>query len=220
MTEPDPRGESELGELIASIEVSAPAELQQRVQAMIERAATRRSAPAGQAARIRLGLGAALLAGILLAALLAIGGSGSQPSVGQAAALALSAPRSAAPGERPGSPPTLGISIDGIAFPYWAGRLGWRARGSRLDRRGGQSIRTVFYSGPAGRQVGYAIVAGAAPALPGPTSYERDGVSFHLSRLDGAPVISWLREGHLCVLAGRGVTPAELVTLASWGDPS
>jgi len=34
----------------------------------------------------------------------------------------------------------------------------------------------------------------------------------------GAPVVTWLRDGHLCVVSGHGVSGATLLRLASWGD--
>ncbi len=31
-------------------------------------------------------------------------------------------------------------------------------------------------------------------------------------------VVTWLRDGHLCVVSGRGVSSATLLRLASWSD--
>jgi hypothetical protein len=36
--------------------------------------------------------------------------------------------------------------------------------------------------------------------------------------LHGAVVVTWERRGHSCILAGHGLTRAELVKLASWED--
>jgi hypothetical protein len=33
-----------------------------------------------------------------------------------------------------------------------------------------------------------------------------------------AAVVTWLRDGHLCVVSGRGVSSATLLRLASWSD--
>ena len=219
MTEQGPRSEAELTELISSIDVQAPPELRERVQAMAERASARRSQPAGHPARVRLGVGVAALATLVLVLLLAVNASSpSKAGVNQAAALALAAPTMGAPGESRSSPAALAVSQDGVAFPYWAGRFHWRASGSRLDSRGGRTIRTVFYTDPAGRQVGYAIVSGPAPVLSAGTLHRRHGAVFHLTSLDGVPVLSWLRAGHLCVVSGRGVSPATLLALASWRE--
>ena len=35
---------------------------------------------------------------------------------------------------------------------------------------------------------------------------------------NGTEIVSWLRKGHLCVVAGRGVSSATLLKLASWTD--
>ena len=35
---------------------------------------------------------------------------------------------------------------------------------------------------------------------------------------NGAAVVTWLRDGHLCVVSGRGVSSATLLRLASWSD--
>jgi hypothetical protein len=39
-----------------------------------------------------------------------------------------------------------------------------------------------------------------------------------VQQLHGATVVSWLRDGHLCVLAGRGVSGATLLAVASWQE--
>jgi hypothetical protein len=79
----------------------------------------------------------------------------------------------------------------------------------------------VFYSNASGQRIGYAIVAGPAPATASAnegTILRRWGVAYRLSSHDGADVIVWRRGGHLCVMAGRGVSPRTLLALASWGS--
>ena len=46
----------------------------------------------------------------------------------------------------------------------------------------------------------------------------RGGVSYRLLTENGAAVVTWLRDGHLCVASGRGVSSATLLRLASWSD--
>jgi hypothetical protein len=46
----------------------------------------------------------------------------------------------------------------------------------------------------------------------------RGGVSYRLLTENGAAVVTWLRDGHLCVVSGRGVSSATLLRLASWSD--
>ena len=57
-----------------------------------------------------------------------------------------------------------------------------------------------------------------APAASGGTVVWRGGVPYRLLRDHGVPVVTWRRDGRLCVLSGRGVSGATLVRLASWGD--
>ena len=35
---------------------------------------------------------------------------------------------------------------------------------------------------------------------------------------DGVAIVTWLRDGHLCMVSGRGVSRATLLKLASWSD--
>jgi hypothetical protein len=45
---------------------------------------------------------------------------------------------------------------------------------------------------------------------------QRGGTDYRLLRVNGAGAVVWLRHGHLCVVAGRGVDSATLLALASW----
>jgi hypothetical protein len=219
MTDPSNEPERELAELISAIDVRAPAELHRRIQAMADEASARRS-PARSPLRLRLGAGAVALAVLVLALVLALGSSGPGGlDLQRTAAFALARPELRAPSESPGAGSQLEANVEGIAFPYWGERFGWEASGSRIDRYDGRTIHTVFYSSSAGRRVGYAIVAGSpAPGVGAGTVHYLDGTAYHLTSLDGAGVVSWIREGHLCVVSGRGVPAATLLALASWGE--
>ena len=35
---------------------------------------------------------------------------------------------------------------------------------------------------------------------------------------NGTAVVTWQRDGHLCVMSGHGVSSATLLKLASWSD--
>lgn len=203
--------------------VKAPGSLHRRIGAMI--ADAQRRTPA----RRRLGwtmptrrlavAGAAALttAGAVLAVTLPGGGGGAlTPSA--VATLALRPATLPAPSESPGNRRELTASVGGVAFPYWEERFGWRDNGARSDTLGGRAVTTVFYSNPSGQRIGYAIAAGPAPASGSGTVVKRWGVSYRLSSQDGASVIVWRRGGHLCVMAGRGVSPRTLLSLASWGS--
>src|SRR5437879_401991 len=85
------------------------------------------------------------------------------------------------------SPPRLAAAGDGVSFPYWQARLGWRSTGARTDRIGGRLVRTVFYASSGGRRVGYAIVSGLpAPHVSGGASTLREGVRYRLQSANGA----------------------------------
>jgi hypothetical protein len=218
MSEP-PENENELIELIRAIDVPAPERLHDRTAAMIARG----GAPVGNRAyspRLRLGAagGLVLAAAIVLALVIGSGGGDGKLSLRSAAALALGRATSAAPAESPSRRTQLAAAVEGVAFPYWGERFGWRSTGSRSDRLGGREVRTVFYGDQAGQRIGYSIVAGApAPQIAGGTIRWRGGSPYRLTTIGGDRVVTWVRDGHLCIVAGR-VSGATLVMLASWHE--
>jgi hypothetical protein len=138
--------------------------------------------------------------------------------VQRAAALTLSPATMTAPAEDAAHRAQLAASVDGVSFPYWGERFGWRGSGARSDRLAGRSVMTVFYSNAEGRRIGYAIASGHAPVTHGGTVIERWGISYRVLSQGGATVVSWQRAGHLCVVSGRGVSAHTLLSLASWGS--
>src|ERR1700730_458996 len=99
------------------------------------------------------------------------------------------------------------------------GGRGARSPGSRTDRVGGRAVTTVFYADAGGRRIGYAIVAGTpAPRSTGGAIAWRKKTPYRLLTENGTAVVTWLRDGHLCVVSGRGVSSATLLRLASWGN--
>jgi hypothetical protein len=234
--------EDQIAKLAAS--VKAPESLHERVHEMVEqaearshkrrrRSAVRRLSPAawGPAARTaaartaagwspaRAGLAATATAG-LAAAAIGVGLSGGQSSgltVAKAAALTLRPATMAAPRESRADHAQLEVSVQGVAFPYWRERFGWRSAGERVDRVAGRSVTTVFYADRAGRWIGYAIASGRSPQLSGDTvRWSSRGVPYSVSTQDGATVVAWPRKGHLCVVSGRGVDAVTLLRLAGW----
>jgi hypothetical protein len=159
-----------------------------------------------------VGTGVAVLAAV---AVVLFTGGAEGPSVAAAAQVALAPSRAAAPRESPGGR-TLDASVDGVAYPSWEDTTGWRAVGSRRDTLHGRSIRTVFYANRGGKRIGYAIAAGSPLRSEGGTTVEKDGVSYRVLRSGGAVVVTWLRGGHSCILAARGVDADVLVDLATW----
>jgi hypothetical protein len=151
----------------------------------------------------------------LLAALVA-GGGGGAFTLREVTAATLRPAAIAAPARDEKNPAELTAAVDGVAFPYWADRFGWRASGERIDRLAGRTIITVFYVDRHGRRLGYAIVGGTRPPpLDGEVAWHGH-TSFHLFVNAGARAVAWLRAGHLCVVSGRGLDGATLLRLASW----
>src|SRR5258708_3571925 len=157
-----PSNENELIELIRAIDVPAPERLHDRTAAMI----AERAKPARDRAyspRLRLGAasGLAVAAAVVLALVIGSGGSGAgRLSVRSAAALALASPTGPAPAESSSHRAQLAASVDGVAFPYWGDRFGWRSTGSRSERLGGRRVTAVFDANQAGQRSCYAIDAG------------------------------------------------------------
>ncbi|HEX4482985.1 MAG TPA: hypothetical protein VH081_04305 [Solirubrobacteraceae bacterium] len=238
--------ESDVVELIRSIDVRAPESLHAKVDAMIAERSSRskrsrgssRSTQPARAGRGRAGasagapgggrsrFGARLAAvGSIAAAIVALvivvslSGGSSTLSVHDASALTLRPATTAAPRESSTSSGELTASVDDVAFPYWSAHFGWRATGQRTDEVDGRTITTVFYENAHGRRVGYAIVAGSTPPqVTGGVVSRRDGTPYRLLTVKGVAVVAWTREGHLCVISGRGIEGATLLRLASWDD--
>jgi hypothetical protein len=138
------------------------------------------------------------------------------PSVAEAAALSGRAVQTPAPAPYNHSPTLLDLEVEGVPYPNWERRFGWRAVGSRADRVGDRSTKTLFYA-KAGRRIGYTIVSG--PALPparGALRLVRHGTELQRATLDDRVVVTWKRQGHTCVLAGADVDLSQLVELGAW----
>jgi hypothetical protein len=179
--------------------IAAPATLRERVARDHERAGRRRTR-----GRLLGGGVIGLATALVIAVLLVLPGS-SQPSVADAAKLALASPDAAAPG--PGATPgTLDASVSGVAFPTWDG---WRAVGERTRDVAGRSARSVVYEDASGQRVGYAIVSGKPLDVPDGTRHRVNGAELTSLRSDGATVVTWRVDGHTCVLATADDVPVE-----------
>jgi hypothetical protein len=217
---PDSR-EDELIATIRAIDVPAPDRLHRRTEALIARRAGERQRARSNSLRPRLGAAAALVAAVVVVLVIVAGsgGGGSAFSLRTATALTLDPATQSAPAEDTSRRAQLMASVDGISFPYWEEHFGWRSTGARTDRMAGRNVTTVFYGDGAGRRVGYTIVAGTpAPRALAGSIHWRHGTAYHFARLEGSGVVTWLRHGHLCIVAGRGVGEATLLSLASWHE--
>jgi hypothetical protein len=215
VTELPPHTESELIELVRSSDVRAPDSLHRQVGTMIASRRRRRLALHPPV------LGAVAAAVVMVVALAVVLSGGGSPTLhfNQAAAPTLRAATVSAPPESSTNHTELTAAVDGVKFPYWEDRFGWRSTGMRSDQIAGRAITTVFYSDAGGRRIGYAIIAGhPAPRIGGGVVLWRGGVPYRLLTTNGAAVVTWLRDGHLCVVSGRGVSSATLLKLASWSD--
>ena len=99
--------------------------------------------------------------------------------------------------------------VDGVRFPNFAGKFGWRAVGVRVDELEGRDMRTVFYE-RGGKRIAYTIVAGEQLEWPDVEPTVRDGVKLRPFDEEGREVVTWLRGGQTCVLSGDGVSSATL----------
>jgi hypothetical protein len=157
----------------------------------------------------------AVAAAIVVAVVLLAGGHGtSPPSITKAALLAYRLPTESAPQPSPTDPKLLGVSFAGITLPNYERQFGVRATGKRLDKIGGRSLLTVYYRLPSGTPMSYSIVSGKPLALPGRTrlvTYRGVRIRGYTDR--GLGIVTLVRHGRTCVLAGR--TPVDtLVALA------
>jgi hypothetical protein len=211
MTEPHSHTESELVERVRCADVRAPESLHRQIEELV---GERRRRPF-VTRRLACAMAAAATAGAIVAAL--TGGGAPALNLRQASALTLGPATMAAPSESHEHRAQLAAAVDGIPFPYWGGRFGWRSTGARSDRIAGRAVRTVFYADSHGQRIGYAIVAGtSAPRLSGGVVAWRGGVPYRLLVENGSHVVTWLRSGRLCVVSGRDVSSATLLRLASW----
>jgi hypothetical protein len=193
----------------AAESVAAPLSLRARVEA------ARRPHPRRRKTLVFAGGLAAAVAAAAALVLTLPGGPGA-PTVAEAATLTVLPATAPAPAARPGQPRLLAASVDGVAFPNYRAKFGWRATGRRSQELRGRDTSVVYYR-KGGQRIGYGIVAGNA--LPPPheaATVTRGGVKFRTFTQGGRSVVTWLRLGRTCVLSGRGVPTQTLLQLASW----
>ncbi|MET0751357.1 MAG: hypothetical protein ABWZ43_09875 [Solirubrobacterales bacterium] len=158
---------------------------------------------------------AAVAAAVLAFAIL----PGGEPGVEEAAELAARPAAGPAPPPEPETPALLAANVEGVAFPNWKPEFGWRAAGERGDELDGRRTRTVFYEKEDAR-LSYTIVSGDPLDAPDGETTNVDGVEFTTFDAGaGERGVTWLRDGHTCVLVGHDVDEPTLIKLAAWkGD--
>jgi hypothetical protein len=206
---------------------------QQRALRAIDAAATQR-APASLRARVTLvqppprragpsRLGAGLTTAVVgvgaaavVAVVVVLGGGAASPTVAQAAALTARLPQTTVSEPAVDHGVLPGVRAAGLTYPYWEDRFGYRARGVREDGLAGRRVTTVFYGRGASR-VAYEIVSGP-PLLQGGkgSGTELQGVRLWTMRTGSGLVVSWLRNGHTCILIGSGTPVSTMLNLAAW----
>jgi hypothetical protein len=204
--------EERMGALLRAVETPAPATLQLRIAELAagesrgRRHATwrrRRGAPV-----FAFGLSVVVAAAVVL--LLALPGTTgpSAPTVVRTAEVALGAPTAPAPHAR------LIAAGTRIVFPDWSSR-GWPSSGVRHDRIDGRTVTTEFFNSYESGSLGYAIVAGT-PLRWGEAGQTRklDGERYGLMRSGGAELVTWVQDGHTCILASRTAPASALIALA------
>ena len=197
----------------AAISLSAPLALRERIEAERTRArpAARRRRFAGLG-----GVGATVAAAALALVIALPGGSPAGPALAEAAGRGLRAPSAVAP--RPTGPGSklLAAEVDGVPFPDWAAKFGWRATGRRDDTIDGRGATTVYYENAKGRRLAYTILAGDPLPEPDAPRFVREGTVLRAVVLDGRQVVTWRRDGRTCLLGGRDVPREKLLELAAW----
>jgi hypothetical protein len=145
----------------------------------------------------------AVVAALALAVILSLGGPGGA-SVVKAAQLNALPAEHAAPAR----------SFVGVTYPNWSVKFGWFALGRRGDELGGRKTNTTFYRHTHHR-IGYTVISGRAIQPPADAEVVTvKGLELHRFRLGEQDAVSFVRNGHTCVLSGKVHHASTLVKLA------
>ncbi len=164
--------------------------------------------------RITFALPAVALVAAAVIAVIMIASTSGAPTLEQTSRLALAGAVAGPPPVASGDPVVLKIGNAGIRFPSYQA-TDWRPIGARVDRVVGRTIVTVFYKTPGGNRVGYAIVSGSPIHVKGGVPKWVEGVKFTFVSYGATRLVTWERQGHTCVIAGRGVNDQTLLHLAN-----
>lgn len=199
--------------LRGTAEIGAPARLRADIDRRRPGSGKRRSSRVTSARGALVGaVATALLAAVLILPAALSGGL----SVADAAAFAEKPPTNPAPPGVPGTPQLLHADVDGVPFPNYRAKFGWKAAGARHDDRSGHDATTIYYD-KGGRKLAYTIVSGDPLGHPSNARVtRRGGVEYRTFSTGGRTVVTWERGGRTCVLSAKTVPAGELVTLADW----
>ena len=193
--------------------IVAPASLRASIDELTAPSGGRRRASSRRQLRL-FAPAMTVIAVIVVALVVGLHGS-SAPTVPQTARLALAAATTGPPAERAGNHDLLAAHVGAVTFPSYEATIGWKATGSRRDTLHGRRVMTVFYRAPHGTRVGYSIVSGKTlTALRGPAATV-GGVRYVFGHVGTAKLVTWWRDGHTCVIAGRTVGRRALLALAA-----
>jgi anti-sigma factor RsiW len=199
--------------MLRALDEPAPAALRARLDDLTGVSAPRRR----RAGRWRPAFvlpGATVIAAAAAVVVILVTGGTTAPTVPAAAHFALASATLPSPAVAPNGSDELTLRGAGIPFPAWS-KQGWTTDGARTDTVGGRRITTVFYKGPNGKRIGYAITGGTPLSGVHGNTASRYGVTFTMQPAGGAKLITWVRNGHTCIIAGRNVSYATLLRLAS-----
>lgn len=205
----------EVAAALHAVDVGVPAGLRAEIAAKRERRSGSRVTPR------RVGVAALAACAAAVVVVVALPGSPGRPRVSEAARFAMKPAALPAPARDSSHAGLLKQSVEGIPFPDWGPRFGWRAAGARSDTIGGDRASTVFYVDREGRRLAYTIVGGSplkqSPHLP---SVRRGSAVFRAFSFYRRRVVTWVRDGHTCVLSAADVRVPVLVDLASSSNAS
>ena len=204
--------EQRMGALLRAVEAPAPATLQLRVAelAASQSRGRRRASWRGRRGAPVFAFGFSVVVAAAVVLLLVLPGTTgpSAPTVVRTSAVALGQPTAPAPRAR------LIAAGTSIVFPDWSTR-GWPSVGVRHDRIDGRAVTTEFFRSYESGWLGYAIVAGAPLKWGAPArTQDRGGERYGLIRSGGASVVTWVQDGHTCILVSRTAPSSALLALA------
>jgi hypothetical protein len=215
-----------------SLEAQLTSQRQQRIQGLLAgggpatpprlhariAALQRESRPRPRPTRRLAVVAAAALAAFAAVLLLTTGGSTpGGPTLASAAQLSDLEPTGPSPVHDLRRPSLLREHFEGVTYPYWYEQFNWFTAGQRTDDLGGgRTAHTVFYRHTHHR-IGYTVVSGKP--LIAPRSAERrvvNGLEMRGYRDGDRDVVTFVRNGHTCVLAGMVHSRGTLYKLAAW----